>query len=277
MTRRTFFQAALVMALLLLLAASLSQAQGSDTATPQPQVPEAATGTAFTYQGQLVYDDAPVNDSCDFTFSLWDGAGSGEPPTGGTQEGSDVVVTGVPVGDGLFTVSLDFGPGAFTGEARWLQTYVACGIISDTLSPRHPLTPVPYALALPGLWTQQHALSPNVIGGHSDNSVTAGTYGATIGGGGADGFHHRVTDAYGTVGGGRNNQAGDDAGTASDATYATVAGGKNNTAGNEYATMACGWPIARTRPAASPPTAWWTATEQLGSSLPSPWVLTGWH
>ncbi len=103
-------------------------------------------GTAFTYQGQLVYNGAPVNDTCDFTFSLWDEAGSGEPPMGGNQINSDVTLTGVGVSDGLFTVSLDFGTGAFTGDARWLEIDVDCSSISATLSPRQPLTPVPYSL-----------------------------------------------------------------------------------------------------------------------------------
>lgn len=85
------------------------------------------------------------------------------------------------------------------------------------------------------------ATSPNVIGGHSANSVTAGAYGATIGGGGASGYTSRVTDIYGTVGGGRHNQAGDDAGTTDDAPDATVGGGVHNTAGGGYATVAGGY------------------------------------
>ena len=51
-------------------------------------------------------------------------------------------------------------------------------------------------------------------GGHSSNSVTTGVRGATIGGGGED-FSpstNRVTDDYGTVGGGVNNRAGDGVG-----------------------------------------------------------------
>jgi hypothetical protein len=51
--------------------------------------------------------------------------------------------------------------------------------------------------------------SPNVIGGLSGNAVTAGVVGATIGGGGEWSGTNWVTDHYGTVGGGVNNQAGD--------------------------------------------------------------------
>jgi len=78
MKRRPLFQAILVMVLLLLLAAGLSQAR-------QPRTVASDFGSAFTYQGQLVHNGAPVNDTCDFTVSLWDDAGSGTPPTGGTQ------------------------------------------------------------------------------------------------------------------------------------------------------------------------------------------------
>jgi hypothetical protein len=46
-----------------------------------------------------------------------------------------------------------------------------------------------------------------------------------------------VTDDYGTVGGGRNNRAGDDAGTTTDATYATVGGGGYNDATAYAATV----------------------------------------
>ena len=87
--------------------------------------------------------------------------------------------------------------------------------------------------------------SPNVIGGHADNAVTAGVVGATIAGGGApdDGQaaedFNTVTGNYGTVGGGQGNQAG---------LYATVGGGQNNSAnglkavvGGGHQNVADGW------------------------------------
>jgi hypothetical protein len=88
---------------------------------------------------------------------------------------------------------------------------------------------------------EDNATSPNLIGGYSGNTVTAGVRGATIGGGGLAGNINRVTDDHGTVGGGRNNQAGDNAGTASDAGWATVSGGWGNTAGEQYATVGGGF------------------------------------
>ena len=74
-----------------------------------------------------------------------------------------------------------------------------------------------------------HPTSPNVVGGRF-NSVSAGVFGASIGGGGASLSPNRVTDSYATVGGGQDNQAGDNAGTTSDGAWATVAGGNSNVA-----------------------------------------------
>ncbi len=83
--------------------------------------------------------------------------------------------------------------------------------------------------------------SPTVIGGFSGNSVTSGTVGAAIGGGGDGGFGaNRATDNFGAVGGGANNQAGDNAGTTADAPFATVGGGEENTASGFYASVGGG-------------------------------------
>ena len=78
---------------------------------------------------------------------------------------------------------------------------------------------------------------PNLIGGDSGNWVTAGVHGATIGGGGYYIAHNRVTDHYGTVSGGDNNQAGEDSGSPSDQMNATVGGGHGNTASGTGATV----------------------------------------
>ncbi len=88
---------------------------------------------------------------------------------------------------------------------------------------------------------EPHATSPNLIGGHGTNSVDRGAYGATVGGGGSSGYPNRVTDYFGTVGGGRNNQAGDGSGSNSDASYATVGGGWSNVASEESTTVGGGW------------------------------------
>ncbi len=82
---------------------------------------------------------------------------------------------------------------------------------------------------------------PNLIGGSSANVVTSGAESATIAGGGSDTLPNRVTDSYGTVGGGYGNIAGDNAGTVNDRTFATVAGGGGNTASGFHATIGGGW------------------------------------
>ena len=83
--------------------------------------------------------------------------------------------------------------------------------------------------------------SPNLVGGRPGNWLTSGVYGATIGGGGVTGDLNRVTDSFGTVGGGAGNQAGDNAGATDDATYATVGGGQQNSVSATYATVGGGW------------------------------------
>ena len=84
----------------------------------------------------------------------------------------------------------------------------------------------------------------NVIGGSSANSVTAGVSGATIGGGGGImaplPLENRVTDDWGTVGGGMANTAGDNAGGTNERAFATVGGGLANTASGYAATVGGG-------------------------------------
>lgn len=137
----TVFSSVLLV-VLLTLAVGWAQAQG-----PGPQGDtniQAALGTAFTYQGRLQQNDSPVSGNCDFQFSLWDAA------SGGAQVGTTQTKTGVAVSDGYFTIpDLDFGAGAFQGDARWLTIAVRCPAGSGsytTLSPRQTLTAAPYAL-----------------------------------------------------------------------------------------------------------------------------------
>ncbi len=93
--------------------------------------------------------------------------------------------------------------------------------------------------------------SPNLIGGYSGNVVTGGAVGGAIGGGGANGEVNRVTDDYGTVGGGRKNEAGDNTGATNSASYATVGGGHNNQASRAMATVAGGESNSASSPGAT--------------------------
>ena len=234
--------AALGLALLLFALSALPPGATWAQGVP-PLSPAATVGTAFTYQGQLEKDGSPYTGRCDMQFGLWDAA------SGGTQVGATLTVVNVIVEDGYFTVDLDFGAGAFTGDGRWLDVAVRCpaGSGSYTTLGRQALRAAPYALALPGLWTQMNNVSPNLIGGYSGNSVADGVTGATIGGGGASGNVNRATGSYATVAGGVGNTAGSgwttvgggDSNTAS-GDYAAVGGGLSNTASKDYAVVSGG-------------------------------------
>jgi hypothetical protein len=274
-----------------------------------------AQGTAFTYQGVLSTTNGPSNGLFDLTFGIFTAS------SGGSQVGGTLTTPAVGITNGTFWVVLDFGPGIFTGPARWLELSVRTngGGAFTTLTPRQPILPVPYAITasnlsgtisgsqvtgtLPGgslsgsyfnavglnnslnsfsgngagltsvnaatvgglaatsFWKTNgnsgtspangnflgtsdnqplelrvnglRALrlepngngTPNVIGGYSNNFVTAGVTSATIAGGGANGDTNSVTAVGGTVGGGLDNSAGN---------FGTVPGGFGNVASGQF-------------------------------------------
>ena len=214
---------------LLILAALPILAGGALAQEPDGGEPDAllaSMDTAFTYQGQLMDDNNPANGVHDFEFRLFDAAG------GGSLIDVAQSVDGLAVSDGLFTVDLDFGPGAMDGQARWLEISVRRDADASytSLSPRVALTPFPHALALPGLWTQQNAVSPNLVGGAVE--------GAVIDGGGHSAGTNQIRDDFGAVGGG--NVVGIDEGNSTYRPYATVGGGEDNTASGPHTTVAGG-------------------------------------
>jgi hypothetical protein len=102
-----------------------------------------AQTTAFTYQGRLTDNGAPAHGNYDLSFSLRDSL------TAGSPLGSPFGASAIAVTNGLFTVTVDFGAGLFTGADRWLEISVrtnGSGGSYSTLSPRQPITPTPYAL-----------------------------------------------------------------------------------------------------------------------------------
>jgi hypothetical protein len=104
-------------------------------------LPGSAQVTAFNYQGRLVDYTNPANGRYDFLFTLTDGATNPVAPA--------VTNIGVLASNGLFNVTLDFGPTAFDGTARWMWIGVKSnqGILPfEMLSPPQPLTPAPYAI-----------------------------------------------------------------------------------------------------------------------------------
>jgi hypothetical protein len=172
-------------------------------------------GTAFTYQGELIDGGTPVTDDCDFEFTLWDDTALG-------NQLGPVVATTLSVAGGVFMTSLDFGADVFQGSARYLDISVCCPSVCSPqqLSPRVAMTPVPYALSLPALHTTPGQLpdSPNIIGGHHNNTVAADSSGSTIGGG----SFHTLTGDHNSIAGGWGNSM--------DATNSTISGGNNNSA-----------------------------------------------
>ena len=101
----------------------------------------AAQTTEFTYQGKLVDGGMPASASYDFEFRLF-----------ATDSGGAAIATqprlAVPVANGVFTVTLDFG-GQFDGNPRWLEIAVKPAGSPNPLSvltPRQPITSTPHAI-----------------------------------------------------------------------------------------------------------------------------------
>ena len=101
-----------------------------------------AQGTAFTYQGRLLDQGNPANGNYDLAISVWNAADAGA-LVAGRRTNSAVAVTG-----GLFTITLDYGPGIFNGQSRWLEISVRSNGLDGfrLLAPRQPCTAVPYSI-----------------------------------------------------------------------------------------------------------------------------------
>jgi hypothetical protein len=112
-------------------------------AAPVPVLALTPAGTTLTYQGRLTDGGTPANGAYDLQFILYTAL------AGGSQVGPIVTGEDVSVTNGLFTVRLDFGASAFTGEARWLEVGTRPGASTgpfSMLSPRQELTASPNAL-----------------------------------------------------------------------------------------------------------------------------------
>ncbi|MEK6700932.1 MAG: hypothetical protein AABZ53_01605, partial [Planctomycetota bacterium] len=117
------------------------------------------TSQEFTYQGKLTQNGSPVDGLADLRFTLWDDSGAGG------QIGPTLAANGATVTKGLVRVLLDFGAGTFEGSGRWLEieARVPAGTGTwETLTPRQPITPAPYAL---------YALNPGPIGPQGPQGV----------------------------------------------------------------------------------------------------------
>jgi len=101
-----------------------------------------AQGTAFSYQGRLNDGGSPATGIYDLRFTIYDAVTSGSVVAGPNTSSA----TGVT--NGLFTVTLDFGSGVFTGSNRWVEIAARTNGAASfaTLAPRQPISPVPYAI-----------------------------------------------------------------------------------------------------------------------------------
>lgn len=77
-----------------------------------------------------------------------------------------------------------------------------------------------------------HPDSPNLIGGHSENSINSGASGAAVAGGGSANSPNEVLGDFGFIGGGEGNQAG--------GAHSIVSGGRENQAFGNRSTIAGG-------------------------------------
>jgi len=171
MDRRFALLPGVVLAIVLLGFPAL--ARSSPSAAPAA----APSGTAFTYQGELKQNGAPVNATCDFRFTAFDA------PTSGSQVGTTQTVTGVAVTNGLFTAyPIDFGASAYT-SALWLQVAAACpsGGGSYTTFPLQRLSPAPNAVFASGAGSADTATTATNFSGALGGDVMGGQSATTVG------------------------------------------------------------------------------------------------
>lgn len=168
MNRKLLVLGAAVLASIALVPVATAFGNGGDPGFSQSIEAATALGNGFAYQGRLTDSGNPANGSYDLRFVLYDAE------VGGSQIGQTVSLSSVPVTNGLFTVTLDFGTSTATatatatgsaspspsatatavsvnvwdGNARWIEIAVrTAGSSSYTvLSPRQAVNPVPYAL-----------------------------------------------------------------------------------------------------------------------------------
>jgi trimeric autotransporter adhesin len=204
-----------------------------------------AQSSVFTYQGQLQDSHGPANGLVDFEFRLFD------EPASGQQIGLANNQAAVSVSNGLFVVSLDFGPTVFTGGARWLEISVRTNRneVFNLLSPRQPLTPAPYAIF--ALNASNAGLASSVADGsitrdkiaegaivNANISASARIDADKIVGGDLQatrlqvGTSHTLGGEYGTIAGGYSNKVTQK--------YSVVSGGTGNTAAGQGATVSGG-------------------------------------
>lgn len=136
----------------------------------------AAQGTAFFYQGRLNVSGVPASTNYDFRFAVFTAV------TNGSSVSQSLTNSAVPVSNGLFSVTLDFGPGVFKGSNYWLDIGVrAIGATSFTvLAPRQPILPVPYAIFATGASNLLGGLASTQLVGTVPPALIAGNFPGSV-------------------------------------------------------------------------------------------------
>ena len=113
----------------------------------------------------IANNGSPANGNFDFTFALFNNSSTNTGQIGSTLTDLDVGVT-----NGLFTVTLDFGP-VFPGDSNWLSIGVRTngGDTFAALNPLQELTPTPYAIYAPNAGT---AASANSVAGRTSWTIS---------------------------------------------------------------------------------------------------------
>ena len=103
-------------------------------------------GTAFTYQGALNSNGSAASGNYDLTFTLF------ATNITGVAIAGPVTNSATAVSNGLFTTTIDLGPGVFTGTNYWLEIAIRTngGGAFTTLTPRQAVVPTPYAIYAAG-------------------------------------------------------------------------------------------------------------------------------
>jgi hypothetical protein len=133
--------------------------------------------TAFTYQGQLSSNGNATGGLYDFRFRL------AADPLANNYVGGNVFTNGVPISNGLFMATMDFG-GVFNGSNYWLEVSVRTngGGSYTTLSPLQPLTPTPYAIFAAGASNVLGIVPGGGLSGSYSSAVTFNNAGNSFSG-----------------------------------------------------------------------------------------------
>lgn len=135
-----------------------------------------AQGSAFTYQGRLNDNGAPASGNYDFRFRIAADA------LGNTFIDGPVLSNAIPVAGGLFTMTLDFGAGIFTGSNYWLQVEVKTNGAAGytTLAPLQALTPTPYAIFANTASNLSGTLASAQLSGALPSAQLSGSYSSAV-------------------------------------------------------------------------------------------------